>query len=215
MSTPQLQIPAKITLQGFFATPVAVTRLAEAPEINPALKTLILECAKSSPSTNHSNRGGWQSTWDFHEWGGESGGILLTAAKRLAESLTCDRMGSAVTPDWKINSWANLNRRDNGNEFHFHPGCLWSGTYYVDDGGAGDDAALGGEFELQDPRGAAAIMYAPSLAPKVPGGLSTGASEMIRPEAGMMVLFPAWLSHSVRPYKGDGVRISVAFNLSL
>ena len=168
----------------------------------------------SIPSTDHSNRGGWQSTWDFHEWGGRPGSAVVAAAKQAASRLTCDRTGEAVSPDWKFNSWANVNRRDHGNEFHIHPGSLWSGTYYVDDGGAGDDAAMGGEFEIQDPRGPAAIMYAPSLAPKVPGGLSTGASELIRPQAGMMVLFPAWLSHSVRPYNGDGVRISIAFNLS-
>ncbi len=215
MSTPQLRTPAKLTIQGLFATPVAVTRLPEASEINPALKTLILERAQSVPSTDHSNRGGWQSSWDFHDWGGEAGRKLLAAAERVATSLTCDRTGNAVTLDWKVNSWANLNRRDNGNEFHIHAGSLWSGAHYVDDGGASDNEALGGEFELQDPRGPAAIMYAPTLAPKVQGGLSTGASELIRPETGSMLLFPAWLSHSVRPYKGDGVRISIAFNLSL
>ncbi len=58
-------------------------------------------------------------------------------------------------------------------------------------------------------------MYAPMLAPNVPGGLSTGVSELIRPEAGAMILFPAWLSHSARPYRGDGTRISIAFNLSV
>ena len=215
MPTPQLQIPTKIALQGFFATPVAITHFPGAEEINVALKALILERSVSTPSTDHSNRGGWQSTWDFHKWSGNPGSAVVAAAKQAASRLTCDRTGEAVSPDWKFNSWANVNRRDNGNEFHTHPGCLWSGTYYVDDGGAGDDPALGGEFEVQDPRGPAAIMYAPSLAPKVPGGLSTGASELIRPKAGMMVLFPAWLSHSVRPYTGDGVRISIAFNLSV
>ena len=215
MPTPQPQIPAKIGFQGFFATPVAITQLPGAEEINVALKALILERSVSIRSTDHSNRGGWQSTWDFHEWSGSPGSAVLAAAKQAASRLTCDRAGEAVSPDWKFNSWANVNRRDNGNEFHIHPGCLWSGTYYVDDGGAGDDPALGGEFEIQDPRGPAAIMYAPLLAPKVPGGLSTGASELIRPQAGMMILFPAWLSHSVRPYNGDGVRISIAFNLSL
>ena len=215
MSTPQLQTPAKISIQGFFATPVAITQIPEAAGINLELKTLILERAQSVPSTDHSNRGGWQSTWDFQDWSGEPGHIILSAAKRVAMSLTCDRAGNAVSPDWKINSWTNINRRDNGNEFHIHAGCLWSGTYYVDDGGAAEDEALGGEFEIQDPRGPAAIMYAPTLAPKVPGGLSTGVSELIRPKAGTMILFPAWLSHSVRPYKGDDVRISIAFNLSL
>ena len=41
-----------------------------------------------------------------------------------------------------------------------------------------------------------------------------GAVESIRPVAGAMLLFPAWLSHAVRPYRGNGTRISVAFNLS-
>jgi hypothetical protein len=58
-------------------------------------------------------------------------------------------------------------------------------------------------------------MYAPLLAFALPGGLSAGASELIRPRAGLMILFPAWLSHAVRPYKGTRARISVAFNLSL
>lgn len=215
MSAPQMRIPAKIMLQGFFATPVAVTHLPNASQINLSLKKLIIERAELMPSTDHSNRGGWQSTWDFHEWSGEAGGALLDAAKSMATQLTCDRSGDPVNPDWKFNSWANINRRDNANESHIHAGSLWSGTYYVDDGGTNKDTNLGGELEILDPRGPAAIMYAPMLAPKVPGGLSTGASELIRPEAGTMIVFPAWLSHSVRPYRGDGVRISVAFNLSL
>ena len=215
MSSPQMRIPAKIMLQGFFATPVAVAHLPNALEINQRLRKLILDRAESKPSIEHSNRGGWQSTWDFHKWSGEAGDTLLAATKNMATQLTCDRSGEAVTPNWKLNSWANINRRNDGNEFHIHAGCLWSGTYYVDDGGANEALELGGELEIQDPRGPAAIMYAPMLAPKVPGGLSTGASELIRPKAGMMVVFPAWLSHSVRPYRGDDVRISVAFNLSL
>jgi len=28
-------------------------------------------------------------------------------------------------------------------------------------------------------------------------------------------MFPAWLLHQVRPYRGTAARISVAFNLSL
>jgi uncharacterized protein (TIGR02466 family) len=78
-----------------------------------------------------------------------------------------------------------------------------------------DDPSLGGEFEIQDPRGVGPAMYAPTLAFNFPAGRSVGASELIRPQAGLLVLFPAWLSHQVRPYHGDRARISVAFNLSL
>ncbi|MEZ5648896.1 MAG: putative 2OG-Fe(II) oxygenase [Alphaproteobacteria bacterium] len=38
---------------------------------------------------------------------------------------------------------------------------------------------------------------------------------MLSPHAGMMVLFPSWLVHAVRPYRGTHTRISIAFNLSL
>ncbi|MBI3451913.1 MAG: hypothetical protein HY057_03610 [Rhodospirillales bacterium] len=133
----------------------------------------------------------------------------------LASRLTVDRHGRPVKIDWRINAWANINRAGHGNEFHAHPGSYWSGTYYVDDGGIATDPALGGEFEIQDPRGVGPAMYAPMLSFAMPGGQSVGANELIHPRAGAMILFPAWLSHAVRPYRGQRARISVAFNLSL
>jgi uncharacterized protein (TIGR02466 family) len=136
---------------------------------------------------------------------------VLEAARSLATRLTADRQGNAVEIDWKINSWANVNRRGHGNEMHTHPGAFWSGSYYVADGGQG----MGGEFEVHDPRGVAPAMYAPLLTFAGPGGPSLGAAEQIAPVAGMMVLFPSWLQHAVRPYRGDAVRISIAFNLGL
>ena len=126
-----------------------------------------------------------------------------------------NRQGQAVQVTWQINCWANINRHGHGNEFHSHPGAFWSGSYYVTDGGAADDPALGGEFEVQDPRGVAPAMYAPNLTFAGPAGPSLGASEVIRPRAGMIVLFPSWLQHAVRPYSGPGERISIAFNLSI
>jgi uncharacterized protein (TIGR02466 family) len=57
-------------------------------------------------------------------------------------------------------------------------------------------------------------MYAPHLAyGKL--GLSVGANETVRPKSGRLVMFPAWLLHQVRPYRGTAQRISIAFNLSL
>jgi uncharacterized protein (TIGR02466 family) len=140
---------------------------------------------------------------------------LLDAARELATRLTSDRAGKPVRVGWKTNAWANVNRRGHGNEFHTHPGAYWSGTYYVDDGGIAADHALGGAFEIQDPRGVAPAMYAPLLGFAVPGGQSAGASELIFPQSGQFLLFPSWLQHGVRPYLGDRMRISVAFNFSV
>ena len=205
----------RVQVRPLFATPVAVGFVPDAAAINPDLRATILAREAEYPTTDHSNLGGWQSTWNMMAWGGPAFERLADFAMATAMGLTCDREGRAVTVDWKINAWANVNRSGQGNAFHTHPGAFWSGSYYVDDGGIGGDPRLGGEFEIQDPRGVAPAMYAPRLALNVPGGLSIGASEVLSPRQGMIVLFPSWLSHAVRPYRGDQVRISIAFNLSV
>ena len=207
--------PGDIELRNYFATPIAVVELENAAAINRALAETILAREQSHPSVQHSNLGGWQSSWDFPTWCGDAGETVLKTALALAGKMTADRQGKPVDVKWRLNAWANVNRAGHGNEFHTHPGSYWSGTYYVDDGGIGGNPSLGGEFEMQDPRGVAPAMYAPMLCFATPGGRSAGASELIRPRAGTMVLFPAWLSHGVRPYRGNRMRISIAFNLSL
>jgi uncharacterized protein (TIGR02466 family) len=202
-------------LRSYFATPVAVVTRADAETLNPELKRVILEREREDRGVQHSNLGGWQSSWDLEEWGGAPARRLLDAARELATRLTSDRAGKPVRVGWKTNAWANVNRRGHGNEFHTHPGAYWSGTYYVDDGGIAADHALGGAFEIQDPRGVAPAMYAPLLGFAVPGGQSAGASELIFPQSGQFLLFPSWLQHGVRPYLGERMRISVAFNFSV
>ncbi len=204
-----------VELRNYFTTPVAVVQLPDADELNADIKEVVLQQEQQSSGVQHSNLGGWQSDHEFLNWGGESGKRMLEAAMQLATKMTANRAGKAVKVPWKVLAWANLNRRGHGNEFHTHPGCFWSGTYYVDDGGIGEDQSLGGAFEMQDPRGVAPAMYAPNLAFSMSGGQSVGASELIYPKAGQMILFPSWLQHAVRPYNGDRIRISIAFNLSI
>jgi uncharacterized protein (TIGR02466 family) len=159
--------------------------------------------------------GGWQSTWDMDRWGGASAIKLLAIGRNLANRYTTDREGKPAAVTWRANMWANINKSGHGNEFHSHPGSFWSGVYYVDDGGIAADPSLGGELEFMDPRGPGPAMYAPHLAFAMPGGLSVGANEVVHPKSGRLVMFPAWLLHQVRPYRGGAECISVAFNLSL
>jgi uncharacterized protein (TIGR02466 family) len=205
----------KAEVRSYFPTPVIIATLPDAETVNAELKRIILERERKDEGVQHSNLGGWQSSWDFDTWGGLGAKNLLDAARNLATRLTSDRSGKQVRIAWKTNVWANVNRRGHGNEFHTHPGAYWSGTDYVDDGGAGDDQELGGAFEIQDPRGVAPAMYAPHLGFAMPGGQSAGASELIFPKSGQFVLFPSWLAHGVRPYEGSRERISIAFNFSL
>ena len=206
---------AKADLRLFFPTPVAVVDVPGLRALNPEFKTTILARRQSHASTDASNLGGWQSDWEMASWGGVAMLRLLDTVKGLAGKMTVTRRGEPVSVTWRANAWANVNGPGDANEFHIHPGSAWSGVYYVDDGGIAANPALGGELELKDPRGAAPAMYAPHLTYAGPGGPSAGASELIRPKSGLLVLFPAWLYHQVRPYRGNALRISIAFNLSL
>ncbi|HEY6980384.1 2OG-Fe(II) oxygenase family protein [Reyranella sp.] len=197
-----------------FGTPVVLFDVPEAQALNVELRTAIVERQKAHSGTQHSNLGGWQSSWDMERWGGAPAIKLLAFGRNTANRVTTDREGKPVAIVWRANMWANVNRSGHANEFHSHPGSFWSGVYYVDDGGIADDPSLGGELEFMDPRGPGPAMYAPQLAFGA-AGLSVGANEMVRPRAGRLVMFPSWLLHQVRPYKGNAERISIAFNLSL
>ncbi|MBY8975052.1 hypothetical protein KHP62_04480 [Rhodobacteraceae bacterium NNCM2] len=213
MSTAPKPAP-QVELRQLFPTPIASFRLPDHEAINDALEAAIFAREKEVPSVTHSNWGGWQSPTDFADWSGDAGRVVLETAMQLATRLTSDRQGRPMNIKWVQNSWANVNRAGQGNEFHTHPGAYWSATYYVRDGGAADDPSLGGEFEMADPRGVGPAMLAPNMCFSIKGGQSVGASELVRPVAGNLMLFPSWLSHGVRPYHGDKVRISVALNLT-
>lgn len=204
-----------VAVRGLFATPVAALEVPDEAALNATLETVILRRRAENPSVQASNAGGWHSDRDILAWGGPEVGRIIDLAKGLAAQLTADRQGQAVRPDWKIQAWANVNSAGHANVAHYHAGSFWSGTYYVADGGCATDHSLGGEFEMLDPRGPGPGMYAPALKFVGEDGASVGGAEIIRPKPGLLILFPSWLMHQVRPYRGTGTRISVAFNLSL
>ncbi len=201
-------------ITSLFATPIVLSDLPDSAALNTELRTTIHQHQKTHPGTQHSNLGGWQSDWDMDRWGGAASIKLLAIGRNTANRVTTNRQGEPVAVTWRANMWANINKSGHGNEFHSHPGSFWSGVYYVDDGGIDADPSLGGELEFMDPRGPGPAMYAPHLA-FGKAGLSVGANETVRPKSGRLVMFPAWLLHQVRPYKGTAERISIAFNLSL
>jgi uncharacterized protein (TIGR02466 family) len=207
--------PPPLTLLKLFPTPLVIATMPDAEVLNAELKRIILAREAATASVERSNHGGWQSSWDLHQWGGAPVQKVLAQGRAIADEATVDRAGKRHELAWRINAWANVNRHGHGNQFHTHPGAFWSATYYVDDGGIGADPSLGGEFEIQDPRGVAPIMYAPALTFPGPDGAALGESQRLAPRAGMFVVFPSWLSHGVRPYRGTRERISIAINFSL
>jgi uncharacterized protein (TIGR02466 family) len=190
-------------LMRLFATPVIVDELDDAPALNSELEQAILAQQSGDEGLKLSNRGGWQSKRDFPQWGGPSAETLVNKAIQLASahSVTSD----SRAPTWHVDSWANVSRNGNFNMPHVHGGSFWSAVYYVRPGDGS-----GGELVLHDPRMPALRMHAPGVQFKDVGPELRLA---IQPRSGMMVLFPAWLSHSVEPWEGEGQRISVAMNI--
>lgn len=209
----------EVAVEQRYPTPFLVVSLDGAAALNARLREVILDRAASDPGVRLSNAGGWQSAADFSDWAGVAGDYLLDLAVTTANAATAVETEAGLQaggPVWKINAWANVNRHGHGNRPHHHPAAFWSGVYWVD---AGDDGApetcVGGEFEMHDPRGVLPAFYAPRLRYALPGFLSAGGEDFFTPRAGTLVLFPAWLVHAVRPYAGAGLRMSVAFNLSV
>ena len=205
----------EINVRGLFATPVAAVELPDGEARNATLRAAILARRAESETVRASNAGGWHSDRDLPAWGGPAAAEVLGIARELATRLVVDRAGAPVAPAWKMQAWANVNGPGDSNICHYHPGSFWSGTYYVDDGGCHADEALGGEFEMLDPRGPGPGMNAPALRFADPDWRAAGSAETIRPRPGLLFLFPSWLLHQVRPYRGTGLRVSIAFNFGI
>ena len=101
--------------------------------------------------------------------------------------------------------WAIINEKGAWNQKHQHSNSDISAAYYVT---AHEDC---GDIVFYDPR--PARVYKQPIA-KSPNKLN-GTVNTIKPEAGMLVLFPSYLDHSVNPNISDKKRVVISFNLSL
>lgn len=208
MATPKPQI------RSLFATPICQHFHPIATEANAELRPVIIEKAQTDGGAVPGL--GWKSAPDFESWGGAHAEHLLRVVRELADGLTASRAGTRVTIDWKIATVAAVRQNGDHQELVARPGAFWSGVYYVDDGyGKSDDAALGGVCELGDPRGPLPAMLEPQLGFKIPGGLTAGQSETIRPQTGMIILHPSWVTRGEHRYEGQGQRVTVEFDLSV
>jgi uncharacterized protein (TIGR02466 family) len=204
---------SELTVHKLFSTPLLLTTLDEAAEINQALLAYFLPKASQEAGRQHTNLGGWQSDDNFQA-------LELPAAQRLCKIVT-DVVQSAtavLTPGglveasvpMRVNAWVNVNPPGASNALHGHAGAFWSAVYYVDDGDAGGDN--GGELFFHDPRGLLPAMHDPLLRFRIEGCVTAGYTEKITPQSGLLVVFPSWLLHAVDPFHGNRPRVSIAFN---
>jgi hypothetical protein len=110
----------------------------------------------------------------------------LDALLAFATAAGADHLGSGCPP-LRCGFWLNAMPPGSGTSRHSHEENdeLLSGVYYVAvPEQSGDIGFLDGPFRIH-----------------------------VRPRAGMLLLFPPSLVHWVEPHRGQGLRLSVAFNL--
>lgn len=99
--------------------------------------------------------------------------------------------------------WANVSGAADHHKEHSHPNNFLSGAYYVKTPKGGDS------INFHDPRAEAHV-----IAPHVTESSTKNSSTVIvEVQPGRLVLFPAWLRHSVDPNRSQEQRMSISFNL--
>jgi uncharacterized protein (TIGR02466 family) len=190
-------------VEHLFTTPIFWHVLKDAEALNAELRELILEQERTAATVVKSNQGGWQSPSDFFGWSGSAVAALERYASQAVEIATAKVLAKEnVRIEFQLTGWAAVNRRGHYNTPHVHPMATWSGVYYVDPGDEAPDTP-GAVLEFSHPILASVMTFFPGVLPS---------ARLVRPEAGMIILFPSYLQHSVRMYHGERPRISVPFN---
>jgi uncharacterized protein (TIGR02466 family) len=101
--------------------------------------------------------------------------------------------------------WAIINKKGAMNQKHQHSNSDLSAAYYVT---AKEEC---GDIIFYDPRPAKVYKHPLLNKPNLLNANNNG----VKPEPGMLVLFPSYLEHSVNPNLSDHERIVISFNISL
>lgn len=130
---------------------------------------------------------------------------IMAAARDYRESAGTDPghpFLAAVPKDWSLSVWGVVMRSAGHQIPHIHPAAWLSGVYYakLPDIVGDDDAGNAGWIEFGRPP----AHFHNARAPR---------THAIRPEPGLMVLFPSYFYHDTVPFEADGTRISIAFDL--
>ena len=102
------------------------------------------------------------------------------------------------------NMWANINPPGGYNRPHVHPNTLFSGVYYV------KTPPNCGKLVCNDPRPGIQTVMPTRIKGTPPKHLWRDCHLDVK--EGRIIIFPAWLWHSVEPNESNDIRISVSFN---
>jgi len=195
-----------------FAFPTLILRrqIEDHEELNAGLLEVIDEQRRQSSGITKSNVGAWHSELDFLRLADEPVlGLRAHLNKAIGDYFSMEQQRQVPPGELTVRlvGWAMVYSSGDYAVPHVHPNANFSGVYYVDAGDDAADAPQSGLLTLIDPRAGATALAT--------DGWQHATTLDVKPRAGLLVLFPAWLSHHVHPYRGNRDRIAVSFNVSM
>ncbi len=189
-----------VSVHEIFPTPIWSVDLK--PDYAAALNERLLQEIEAliSPRPTLPPGANWQTDPTLHRLPqfAELVEIVEKASKGAAEFLKLRARDLEVT-----GCWANINPPGGRNSSHTHPNNFLSGVYYV------ATPASEGRIVFEDPRPQAYVM----MPPVAEFTRHNGNNIVFDVKPGRLVLFPAWLTHSVPVNASEHERVSIAFNL--
>ncbi len=206
-------------LVNMFAVPFAFSRHADPARLNASLKPIIFAQEKSGVAANprpltQRNAAMFESHFNFFR----ASDSAVQELKSFCFSQLVSMVGYLNGYDQPTlqrlqifnDCWFHVTRRGGFFGLHNHPNASWSGVYCVDPGRHDAEKKDSGLLSFVNPMITSAMHMDAGIARMpLPYGYQIANVSL---EAGQLVLFPSWVLHDVKPFEGEGERVTVAFN---
>ena len=171
------------------------------------------EREKDPIGVKKSNKGGWQSQPTYKDYNN----ILLSTIQQTIGPYFGNGVFNNTTQLVFDGLWININGKGDHNSSHNHPNCNLAGVMWIKASKELNDIgkSLSGDIEFLSPHNftsaAELIAYDDEFCKKC----ASWPAYWIRPEEGMILIFPASIMHKVYTNETNQDRISASFNLHI
>jgi hypothetical protein len=212
-------VPRAPELVGMFSVPFGFARFPEHKRLNPLLKEFIFALERSGTAANprpltQRNAATFESHFNLFRENNAAVQELKAFCWRQLLSLIGTLNGYDLPTVNRLeiynDCWFHVTRRGGFFGLHNHPNASWSGVYCVDPGQHDPGKKDSGLLSFLNPMMLTAMHIDAGVANM---NLPWGSQNVnLKLEAGQLVLFPSTILHDVKPFEGEGERITIAFN---
>lgn len=202
-----------------FAVPLYFDKLEQCETLNKALIPIFQAKSKDADLANPNpytvrNSALYESRFDLFSW--QEPAIKALSQFCCAKVMQCiaeiNGYDKAYLSRIQLgaDSWFHITKNGGYFGIHNHPMASWSGVYCVSRGEPDPAVKNNGYLSFINPFIHNTMFVDAGNAQMHQPFSQTGLGYDLQP--GQLVLFPSWLLHEVKPFIGEGERITVAFN---